>query len=421
MNLIIKRGEIMATQSKNIIVLGGGYGGVMAALRLAHRTKRLDATITLVNALDQFVDRPLLHEQATGPAPRPRPIAQMLRGTKARFLQGWVTAIDPAQQSIEAETSGGRQRLAYDYLVIGLGSRVNRQAVPGAQEHAFSLDPYGDLTTAALKSKLSELDKSRFRVVVVGGGATGIEAACEVKGRYPQSEVAIVTQGQVGAFKGERVRKYILEELDAQSIAIHEYARVNRVGPSDVELDSGQMPADLVIWAGGFVASPLGRAAGLPVNTQNQVLVDPYLRSLAYPNIYAVGDAACPVEAPGVPMRMSLYTALISGAQAAENIAAELQGKPAQPLSFVWYGQGIALGPAAAVGFGTYPADRAWPLIFRGKLAVKLRSFFVWYLGSVFELERRLPGSFIWTGKQRYAQKKQRQPVTAPSWKLNLD
>jgi len=403
----------MATQSKNIIVLGGGYSGVMAALRLAHRTKRLDTTVTLVNALDQFVERPRLHEQATGLAPRPRPIAQMLRGTKARFLQGWVTAIDPARQHIAVEANGSPQQLAYDYLVIALGSRVDRQAVPGLQEHAFSLDPYGDLTTAALKSKLSLLAKERFRVVVVGGGATGLEAACQVKGRYPQSKVAIVTQGQAGAFKGERVQRYILEALRAQSIAIHEYARVNRVQPSGVELDSGQMPADLVIWAGGFMASPLAREAGLPVNAQNQVLVDPYLRSLTYPNIYAVGDAAYPVEEPGVPMRMSLYTALVSGAQAAENIAAELQGKAAQPLSFVWYGQGIALGPDDAVGFGTYPADRAWPLILRGRLAVKVRDFFVWYLGVVLELERRLPGAFYWNGKKRYAQQKRRQQVTA--------
>jgi NADH dehydrogenase FAD-containing subunit len=169
------------------------------------------------------------------------------------------------------------------------------------------------------------------------------------------------------------------------------------------------MPADIIIWAGGFVASPLAREAGLQVNGQNQVLVDPYLRSLSHPNIYAAGDAAYPVEEPGVPTRMSLFTALVSGAQAAENIAAEIKGKAPQPLSFVWYGQGIALGPHDAVGFATYPRDMAWPLILRRILAVKIRNFFVWYLGAALELERRIPGSFYWNGKGRYAQQKRRQ------------
>ena len=127
------------------------------------------------------------------------------------------------------------------------------------------------------------------------------------------------------------------------------------------------------------------------------------LRSISHPNIFAVGDATCPIEELGAPMRMSLFTALVSGAQAAENIAAAIKGKPLKPLSFIWYGQGIALGPNDAVGFGTYPADRAWPLILRRKIAFRTRNFFIWYLLFALELERRFPGSFSWNGKGRYA------------------
>jgi NADH dehydrogenase FAD-containing subunit len=176
-----------------------------------------------------------------------------------------------------------------------------------------------------------------------------------------------------------------------------------------VVLDSSRIQANVIIWAGGFSASPIARQAGMRVNAQNQMLVDPYLRSLSHPNIYAVGDVAYPVEEPGVPMRMSLFTALVSGAQAAENIAAELKGNSPKPLSFVWYGQGIALGPQDAVGFSTYPADVAWRLIFRGTVAVKIRNFFIWYLGTVLEMERRIPGFFFWNGKQRYAKQQRRQ------------
>jgi NADH dehydrogenase FAD-containing subunit len=397
------------TQTTNILVLGGGYSGMMAALRLAGKTKRLDTTITLVNALDHFVERPRLHEQATGMALKQRPIAHMLRGSKASFLQGWVTALDPAQQCVHVQTNEGERQLAYDYLVNALGSRVDRHSIPGVDEHALTLDPHGDLTTDALKSKLSAYGKNPFRVVVVGGGATGLEAATQVKGSYPHSQVSLVTQGEAGAFKGARVQKHIAQALNEQSIAVHEHARVNRVEAHGVALDSGLLPADIIIWAGGFIASPLAREAGLRVNAQNQLLVDPYLRSLSHPNIYGVGDAAYPVEEPGVPTRMSLFTALVSGAQAAENIAAELKGQSPQPLSFVWYGQGITLGPRDAVGFGTYPADVAWPLILRRALAVNIRNFFVWYLAVALELERLIPGSFYWNGKKRYAKQKRRQ------------
>lgn len=399
----------MTTQTKNILILGGGYAGVMAALRLAGRTKRLDITITLVNAVEHFVERPRLHEQATGLPPNQRPLAQMLRGTKVRFLQGWVTAIDPARQCVRVQTDHGEGQIPYDYLLKALGSQVNRLRVPGVAEHAFTLDPYGDLTTEALKTKLTAYGDRPFRVVVIGGGATGIEAATQIKGTYPHSDVALVTQGVVGAFKGERVQKHIAEALREQAIATHENVAVGRVEAGGVMLGSGRIEAEVVVWAGGFVASPLAREAGLPVNAQDQMLVDPYLRSLSYPNIYGVGDAAQPVEEPGVPMRMSLFTALVSGAQAAENISAELKGKAPQPLSFEWYGQGIALGPQDAVGFATYPADEAWPLIFRGSLAVRIRNFFIWYLGAALELERRFPGSFFWTGKKRYRKQKRRQ------------
>jgi NADH dehydrogenase len=402
----------VTTETKNIIILGGGYSGVMTALRLAGKTKRLDTTIILINAVEHFVERPRLHEQATGTVLKRRPIEQMLRGTKARFLQGWVTAINPAEQRVFIRTTGGEQELAYDYLVNALGSRVDRDTVPGVDEYAFTLDPYGDLTASALDARLKAYSEKAFRVVVVGGGATGIEAATQIKGRYPRSDVSIVTQGETGAFKGKQVQKHIVDALTEQSITMVEYCRVKRVEQDGVLLDSGKIPADVIVWAGGFVASPLAAEAGVRVNSRNQVLVDPYLRSLSYPNVYAVGDTALPVEEPGAPVRMSLFTALVSGAQAAENIAAAIKGKAPRPLSFAWYGQGIALGPRDAVGFATYPVDAAWRLIYRRRPAVQLRNFFVWFLGVALEMERRFPGFFFWNGRGRYAKQRRRQPQT---------
>jgi hypothetical protein len=83
-------------------------------------------------------------------------------------------------------------------------------------------------------------------------------------------------------------------------------------------------------------------------------------------------------------------------------------------LSYAWYGQAIALGPADAVGFASYPADAPWRLVFRRKAAVSLRSFFIWYLVGALEIERRLPGFFFWNGKKRFRKSKHRAMKIRP-------
>ena len=270
------------------------------------------------------------------------------------------------------------------------------------------------VTTAVLAEKLKGFGSQPFKTLIVGGGATGIEMAGQLKGAHPQAEVTLITQGEAGAFKGPRLQKHIRAALAEQHISVLENSPVRAVKPDGVSLDSQFLPADLIIWAGGFMASPLAKEAGLPVNGRQQMFVDPYLRSLAQPNIYAVGDMASPVEEPGAPMRMALFTALVSGAQAADNIVAAIKGKPLRPLSFAWYGQGIAIGPRDAVGFNTYPVDKPAGPIFRRRTAVIIRNFFVWLLKAALEMERRFPGILVWNGRGRFAkQQKKKAGVSA--------
>ncbi len=403
----------MTSRITSIVVLGAGYGGLLAALRLAGKTKHDNTSITLVSALDHFVERPRLQEKATGAALPTRPIPHMLRGSKAQFLQGWVTAIDPARQRVQVDTADGAQALPYDYLIYALGSSVDRHTVPGVDDYAYTLDAYGEMATDALHARLAQ---HAHRVLVVGAGATGIEAVTQVKGIYPHLDVSLVTQGEAGAFKGARVQKHIRQALQEQDITLYENHAVSKVERDGVRLDNGQsLSSDTTLWAAGFMAPAIAREAGLQVNKRNQILVDPSLRSLSHPSIYAVGDAAQTVEEPGVPMRMSVFVALVAGAQAADNIVALLKGKQQKPLSFEWYGQGIALGPRDAVGFGTYPADKVIGPIYRRGLAMKIRNFFLGFLGAVLEMERRFPGSFFWTGKNRYAKAQRRNQVLTES------
>ena len=397
------------TAKTEILVLGAGYAGLMAALRIAGKLKGKQATVTLINAQDRFVERPRLHEKATGTNIVGKPIAAMIKGRPINFIQGWVEAILPEENCVRVKTAVSTKHIPYNILVNALGSHVERNKVKGVDEFAYTLDPYGRLTTDDLKKRLEEFGKRPFQGVVIGGGATGVEMIAQLKSNYPNCQATIITQNKVGDFKDKKVQAHIQAALAEQEITIHENNRVHEVLADGVMLQSGKIKADVLIWAGGFTASSLAKEAGVEVNAFNQIRVNPQLQSISHPNIYAVGDVASPIAEPGAPMRMALFTALVSGAQAADNIVAQIKGKEQKPLSFVWYGQGVALGKEDAVGFATYPVDARSGPILRRKTAVAVRNFFVWYLKFALEMERRLPGFLFWNGKKRYAKQQQKR------------
>lgn len=390
-----------------VLILGGGYAGIMAAVRLAGRAKKeLDLEISLVNGLDHFVERPLLHHETVGIIQEKTPIRQMLRGTGVQFIQGWVTGLDANLKEVIVSSNESAFKLGYDYLIYALGSSANRQSIPGAAEFAYALDPFGQHASADLAGELAQFKNKPGRVAIIGGGPTGVETAAEIKSAYAHLQVHLVSEGRIGAFKGEKVFGHISQALYEQGIFLHEKRRVTAISSRRVHFAAEYLDADIIIWAGGFTAPALAGQAGVSTNDRRQILVDPTLRSISHPAIFAAGDAAMTLEEPGAPMRMSLYVAVVSGAQAADNLAALLQGQAPRPLSYAWYGQGIALGREDAVGFLTYPAGELSGPILRGKTAVKIRNFFVRLLGASLEIERRFPGSIWWNGRGRYARQR---------------
>jgi NADH dehydrogenase FAD-containing subunit len=192
------------------------------------------------------------------------------------------------------------------------------------------------------------------------------------------------------------------QSLGRQKIEIIDQTRVGSVQPNVVFTeDGGAIPFDACLWTGGFCVSPLTREAGVAVNERDQVLVDPFLRSISHPEIYAVGDAAHPVEDPGAPWRMAAATAVVMGAHVADCLAAELKGRAPRPLGFWWLGQGISLGRRDAVGFNNFPDDVQRGPLFTGRLGTAIRESFVHFLTALPAFERFWPGFFIWPGPRR--------------------
>ena len=258
-------------------------------------------------------------------------------------------------------------------------------------------------SVAALRERLPALAETGGRVVVCGGGATGIEAAAEFATAYPRCGSTCSRGAGSRSSWARRSQPISVPTLERQGVTIQDETTIGAVRPGIVETTAGPVPYDVCLWTGGFVAPPLAREAGLAVNERGQIWVDPFMRSVSHPAILAVGDAAQPVEDPSVPVRMSAFTALILGAHGADCLAARLRGRrPARLASPTW-GRASRWVP-------TTPSASARPLMITptrptspGAAGYTIREVGVRLLAHSAALDRRLPGGFTWTGKGRYA------------------
>lgn len=146
-----------------IVVVGAGYSGLKAALRLARRTR--GAEVVLVNAVDRFVERVRLHQVAAGDNLPEHALSAILRGTGVELVVTRVLAIDPDQRELRLDAAGP---LAYDTMVHALGSGPDANGVPGVAEHAI---PIADLDGALeLRKRATDLAAESGTLTVVGGG-----------------------------------------------------------------------------------------------------------------------------------------------------------------------------------------------------------------------------------------------------------
>ena len=395
----------------HVLVLGGGYAGLLAALRVANRGRRHGARVTLVNAADSFVERIRLHQVAAGHRVASRPITRMLRGTGAEFVQGRVLRLDPRRRRVMIERDGGTHQIEYDTLIYALGSTIDTDSVPGVRDHAVTLG--GTAQAQALHVCLADAAARGGHLVVCGGGLTGIEAASECAQAYPGLSVSLVTRGQFGDQLSERGRLYLRGAFTRLGIAVRDGLTVERVRADRLEVTGTRpVPFDLCLWAGSFSVSPLAWEAGLQVNERGQILVDPYVRSLAHPSVYAAGDAAAPAGDPGAPIRMACATAMPMGAQAADNVIAALAGREAEPFRFAYGGRCISLGRGDALVQLVHGDDTPREQIITGRRAAWTKELVCRYAVLSLSLERRWGGAYHWLKGQPAVAETQPGPVT---------
>ena len=325
-------------QPHRIVIVGGGSGGLKLATRLGHRYRRDPGVrVTLVDAALTHVWKPLFHEVAAGTLDVHDDECDYIAHARAHhftFVWGAMEGLDRERRCIRLGAPGGDaddgRELAYDTLVLAVGSVSNDFGVPGVAEHCFTLDSADEAESFRRKLFEAYLRSGHERpsspgaldVAIVGAGATGVELAAELdKMRH-----ALADYGACAIDPATDTRLILLEraprllpglaeelaaatqtQLERLGVQTHLGEAVAEVTAEGIRTGGGEfIPARFKVWAAG-VAAPafLHELDGLETGARNQVVVDRTLQSTRDPNIFALGDcAACPSGSDGlVPPR----------------------------------------------------------------------------------------------------------------------
>jgi NADH:ubiquinone reductase (H+-translocating) len=330
--------------AQNILIVGGGFAGVWAALAAARALDEAgkneqDIEITLISPKPALEIRPRLYEPS--PHELSAPIVPLLTAVGVKFIEGVVERIHGSDQCVDVlGADGGRCILPYDRLVLTSGSKLYRPGLPGVVEHTLSVDQLDD--AVALDQHLAALAQlpespERNTVVVVGAGFTGLEIATELPARLravfgadAAVQVIMVEQAaDVGPDLGPGPRPVILEALDSLGIKSVLGSGVASVDAGGVVTASGQrIAAKTVVWSGGMRASSLTEQVPSKRDRFGRMEVTRDLRVIGASNVYAAGDVAlAATDDVGNVASMSCQHALFMGRFAGNNAVADLLGQ----------------------------------------------------------------------------------------------
>ena len=329
----------------NIVILGGGFSGVRAALDLDWKIRQLadrrkDIRITLIDKNPAQTFYPNLYEVASIYGMDHQhpyhtklrgtigiPYEEIFSGTRINVITAEVIEVNLAAQHV---LTAGFNLHPFDYLVIALGAVPSTFGVPGADEYAFKFKSVED--GLLLADKIEEFSHgagngTKPRIIIGGGGFTGVELATELARR---AVITVVEAGPVimGPI-GERERLLIQRRLHDLGITVLVNAPIAEVKPNQVKLQDGaKLSADIIIWSGGVKASAMMRQiAGLMLDDKDRIMVNGSLQTLHHPNVFAVGDNNIFTDQRvGRPVPQVAPVAIAQGKVAAENIARLIGG-----------------------------------------------------------------------------------------------
>lgn len=358
------------TDSKHVVIVGGGFAGLGCARKLA---KRDDVRVTLIDRHNYHQFQPLFYQVATCQLASSDVAASLRKPFRKHpnvdVKLDEVTATDPAAKRV---TLASGETIQGDFLVLAAGSQPNFFHTPGA-EHTFPLYSLAD--AQRLRSRIlalfedadrdpSLVDRGALNFVIVGAGATGTETAGAlsemIRDVMPHeyqdlavrhARVILVDLGHtvLGPFS-HRAHEYAAKVLQRDGVELKLGTSAKEVRADHVLLSDGStIPTHCVIWGGGIMAAPLAAQTGLVQGRGGRLDVQPDLTVPDQPGVYVVGDFANIPSPDGRSFPQLGSVALQSGQWAAKSIEADIKGKPRQ--SFHYHDKGIMamIGRNAAI------------------------------------------------------------------------
>jgi NADH dehydrogenase len=323
-------------ENREIVIVGGGFAGVCAAMGAASVVRRRRATgrvgITLVSSGDALVIRPRLYESDLGGVCVP--LSRVLSPVGVRHRRASVENVDLGRRLLTL-TGERREELAYDQLTLCTGSRARAAAGCGGAHGVDTFEQASALRRAI--AALTAAPGGSFSATVIGAGFTGIELAAELAGTpEPAARSAAPRSGgrvnlieraaAVAPEFGPTARAVITDALSRLGVQTHTGVSVSQVLPGGVRLDDGALlETDLVIWTGGPTASPLGEQLGVELGPLGRIPVGSHMNT-AIEGVWAAGDCAHVTVDDEHFAPMSCQHAIPQGRQAGENAAAALLG-----------------------------------------------------------------------------------------------
>jgi NADH dehydrogenase len=424
-----------------IVIAGGGFGGFYAARALERLLPAQSAHVTLVNNANFLLYTPLL-PGAAGATLDPRHVVVPLRSQLRRtdLVIGHVTGGDVERRCLSVQRIDGEAvDLAYDHLLVALGSVSRTLPVPGLAEHAVGFKSLADATTLrnrvlnCMDSAESIEDPARraeyLGFVFVGAGYAGVEGLAELQDfaakaieLYPRCRahgmrwVLAEARDRIMQEVPPTLSEFAEGELRHRGIEVRTGTTLREVTRHGAALSDGEtVPARTVVWTAGVKPSPVVARLGLPLDRTGRIIVDRTMRvdpsslplvasaDAAKGNVWAIGDAAAvpdPARA-GQPCPPTAQHAIRQGRLVARNVAATLGGGRARPFRYRTKGVVAELGQREAVaitlgirwrGFPAWLIARTYHLLLMPGTGRRLRLLVDWNVALLFGRDASSPG-----------------------------
>jgi len=384
----------MTAQVPHILVVGGGYVGMYTAYGLRRAARKGKIRVTVVDPRSVMTYQPFLPEAAAGSV-EPRHVVVPLRKTLkgCRVVTGRVTGIDHASKVAKVMPEEGPEyELAYDQVVVALGSIARTLPIPGLAEEAGGFKNVEE--AIALRNKvLDRLDvassqpdpalrKSALTFVFVGGGYAGVEAFAELEdmARYATRYydninpddmrwVLVEATGRILPEVGEELGKYTVDQLRKRNMDIKLETRLESCEKGHVILSDGdEFDADTIVWTAGVKANPALAATDFPLDERGRVKCLANLRIEGVTDAWSAGDnAAVPdltSEKPGVYCAPNAQHAVRQARRLAENILRVVDGQAPEDYKHKYVGSVASLGLHKGVAQLYGVKVKGWPAWF---------------------------------------------------------